>query len=101
MSATGTESKPSPISGLGLFTTRAFTTGERIAAYGGAQLASWTAWVAPAAMKPADAAKRVGMTEAELRSIEPLFGIPEIAEDLQSKSQEPRIANHTIGNGGR
>ena len=38
-------------------------------AYGGAQLASWTAWVAPAAMKPADAAKRVGMTEAELRSI--------------------------------
>jgi len=38
MSATGTESKPSPISGLGLFATRAFTTGERITAYGGVLL---------------------------------------------------------------
>ncbi|WP_036251676.1 transglycosylase SLT domain-containing protein, partial [Methylibium sp. T29] len=30
-------------------------------------LASWTAWVVPTTMKPADAAKRVGMSEAELR----------------------------------
>jgi membrane-bound lytic murein transglycosylase D len=38
-------------------------------AYGGARLASWSAWVAPTTMRPADAAKRVGMTEAELRSV--------------------------------
>jgi membrane-bound lytic murein transglycosylase D len=33
------------------------------------QLASWTAWVAPKNMKVADAAKRVGMNEDELRSV--------------------------------
>ncbi len=33
------------------------------------KLASWTAWVAPQNMKVADAAKRVGMSEEELRSI--------------------------------
>lgn len=38
-------------------------------AYGGGRLASWTVWLAPTTMKPADAAKRVGMTEAELRSV--------------------------------
>ncbi len=34
-----------------------------------AQLASWTVWSAPSTLKPADAAKRVGMNEAEFRSI--------------------------------
>jgi len=33
------------------------------------QLASWTAWVAPKNMKVADAAKRVGMSEVELRTV--------------------------------
>jgi membrane-bound lytic murein transglycosylase D len=33
------------------------------------QLASWTVWSAPATLKPADAAKRVGMSEAEFRSV--------------------------------
>jgi membrane-bound lytic murein transglycosylase D len=37
------------------------------------QLASWTAWVAPTTMKPADAAKRVGLAESEFRSVN---GIP-------------------------
>jgi membrane-bound lytic murein transglycosylase D len=32
-------------------------------------LASWTAWVAPKTMKTAQAAQEVGMTEAELRSV--------------------------------
>jgi membrane-bound lytic murein transglycosylase D len=36
--------------------------------YGG-RLASWTAWVAPQNMKVADAAKRVGMSEEELRNV--------------------------------
>ena len=37
--------------------------------YSGGRLASWTVWVAPATMRPADAAQRIGMTEAELRSV--------------------------------
>ena len=32
-------------------------------------LASWTAWVAPTTLKPADAARRVGMPEPELRAV--------------------------------
>ena len=32
-------------------------------------LATWTAWVAPATLKPADAARKVGMTESELREV--------------------------------
>jgi membrane-bound lytic murein transglycosylase D len=32
-------------------------------------LATWTAWVVPATMSPAHAAKRVGMSEAELRRV--------------------------------
>ncbi len=37
--------------------------------YGGGRLASWTVWIAPTTLRVADAAKRVGMGEAELRSI--------------------------------
>jgi len=33
------------------------------------RMASWTAWIAPSTMKVADAAKRVGMSEADFRSI--------------------------------
>ncbi|MGL6112459.1 MAG: transglycosylase SLT domain-containing protein [Rubrivivax sp.] len=32
-------------------------------------LASWTAWVATATLKPADVARQVGMSEAELRAV--------------------------------
>jgi membrane-bound lytic murein transglycosylase D len=32
-------------------------------------LASWTAWVAPTTLRPSDAAKQVGMTEAQLREV--------------------------------
>jgi len=38
-------------------------------AFTGDQLASWTAWIAPTTLKPADAAKRVGMSESELRAV--------------------------------
>ena len=34
-----------------------------------APLASWTAWVAPATLKPADAARQVGMSEEQLRAV--------------------------------
>lgn len=36
--------------------------------------ASWTVWIAPRTMKPAEAAKRTGMTEAELRSVNQIPG---------------------------
>ncbi|WP_280150454.1 transglycosylase SLT domain-containing protein [Piscinibacter sp. XHJ-5] len=32
-------------------------------------MASWTAWIAPKTLRPADAAKQVGMSEAQLREI--------------------------------
>jgi membrane-bound lytic murein transglycosylase D len=35
----------------------------------GGRLTNWTVWIAPSTLKPADAAKRVGMNEAELRSV--------------------------------
>lgn len=43
-------------------------------AYSGDQLASWTAWIAPTTLKPADAAKRVGMSEAQLRDVNKISG---------------------------
>ena len=42
---------------------------SNLEAYGGGRLASWTVWIAPTTMKPADAAKRVGMNEGELRAV--------------------------------
>jgi membrane-bound lytic murein transglycosylase D len=38
-------------------------------AYNAGQYASWTAWSAPATMSVAEAARRVGMSEADLRSV--------------------------------
>ncbi len=38
-------------------------------AYTGTRLASWMVWVAPTTLKPAEAAKRAGMSEAEFRSV--------------------------------
>ena len=37
--------------------------------YSAGRLSSWTVWTTPATMRPGDAAKRVGMSEAELRSV--------------------------------
>lgn len=41
---------------------------RNVAAHSG-PFATWTAWVAPRTLKPADAAKQVGMSEAELREV--------------------------------
>jgi len=46
----------------------AVTFQDRLAAHKG-PLASWTAWVVPATMTAAQAAERVGMSEAELRDV--------------------------------
>ena len=42
---------------------------RNLQAFGGNQLASWTVWVAPSAMKASDAAKRVDMSETEFRAV--------------------------------
>ena len=47
----------------------ALTFRSNLASQGVGRLASWTVWMAPATMRPADAAKRVGMSEAELRRL--------------------------------
>jgi len=47
----------------------AATFSTNLLARGDAPLATWTAWQAPATLKPAEAARRVGMSEKELRDI--------------------------------
>ena len=42
---------------------------HKLSTYPGERLANWTAWVAPTTLSPAEAAKRVGMSETELRSV--------------------------------
>ena len=42
---------------------------SNLESFGGGRLASWTVWIAPVTMNPAEAARRVGMSESELRSI--------------------------------
>jgi len=42
---------------------------SNLESYAGGRLASWTVWVAPTTMRPADAAKRVGMSEADFRAV--------------------------------
>ncbi len=42
---------------------------NNLTAYTGGRLANWTAWVAPTTLNAAEAAKRVGMTEEELRGV--------------------------------
>lgn len=38
-------------------------------AYGQGQYASWTAWTAPTTLSPSEAAKRIGMSELDLRAV--------------------------------
>jgi membrane-bound lytic murein transglycosylase D len=47
----------------------ALTFRSNLAAHGENRLATWTVWLAPTTMRPADAARRVGMSEAELRRL--------------------------------
>ncbi|MDO9165076.1 MAG: LysM peptidoglycan-binding domain-containing protein, partial [Rhodoferax sp.] len=77
---------------------------RNLAAYGGGRLASWTVWLAPTTMKPADAAKRVGMTEAELRSVNnvPPRVVIKAGSSLlvpRSKHLETDVGAHAADNG--
>lgn len=42
---------------------------QNLASYNSTRLASWTAWTAPTTMKSADAAKRIGIPESDLRNL--------------------------------
>lgn len=42
---------------------------SNLESYAGGRLASWTVWVAPTTMRPAEAAKRVGMNETDFRAV--------------------------------
>ena len=42
--------------------------------YSGGRLASWTVWTAPTTLSPQEAAKRVGMTEVQLREVNGIVG---------------------------
>ncbi len=42
---------------------------RNLATHSAGQLASWTVWSAPTTMKPAEAARRTGMNEADLRAV--------------------------------
>jgi membrane-bound lytic murein transglycosylase D len=72
--------------------------------FAGGQLASWTVWLAPSTMKPAMAAKRVGMTEAELRSVNhiPPRVLIKAGSSLlvpRSKTHAADVAGHVADNG--
>lgn len=59
--------------------------------YGGGRLASWTVWVAPTTMHPAEAAKRVGMSEAEFRGVNAIP--PRVVIRAGSSLLIPRLAH--------
>ncbi len=72
-------------------------------AYTQGQYASWTAWTAPATLSPGDAAKRVGMTEADLRAVNnipPRMLIRAGSTLLVSRSSkvENDVTNHVADN---
>ena len=77
---------------------------SNLEAFSGGRLASWTVWRAPSTMKPAEAAKRVGMTETELRSVNKIP--PRVAIKAGSSLLVPRptqlvadVAEHVADNG--
>ena len=68
------------------------------------RMATWTAWVAPSTMKVADAAKRVGMNEAqfrELNRIPPRMLIKQGSTLLvpRSAKQDKDVSEHVADNG--
>ena len=60
-------------------------------------LASWTAWVAPRTLKPADAARLIGMSEARLRGV--LNSISKVSGSDCNFSQYPEaiVYNRMVG----
>ena len=61
-------------------------------------LASWTAWVAPKTMRTADAAKDVGMSEDELRSVNriPARMLVKAGSTLLVQRNDPQLADVSL-----
>lgn len=62
------------------------------------QLATWTAWVSPKTMTPAEAAKLVGMKEADLRSVNhiPARMLVKMGSTLLVPRSKDKVADVTI-----
>ncbi len=68
------------------------------------RLASWTAWVAPETLKPAEAARRVGMDEAQLRQLNsiPQHMLIKVGSTLlvpRADASETDVSEHVADNG--
>jgi membrane-bound lytic murein transglycosylase D len=62
-------------------------------------MATWTAWVAPKTLRPADAAKRVGMSESQLREVNRIP--PHMLVKAGSTLLVPRGAQHAVDVSGK
>lgn len=72
-------------------------------AHNAGQYASWTAWSAPATMSPAEAARRVGMSEADLRSVNSipprmLIKAGSVLVVPRRSAQQADVASHVADN---
>ncbi len=67
---------------------------NNINAFAGGRLASWTVWMAPSTMRPAEAARRVGMSEADLRSVNAIP--PRMVIRAGSSLLVPRTSRSTV-----
>lgn len=65
---------------------------RNLSAYDDGQYASWTVWVAPSTMTVANAAQRVGMSEADLRAVNRIP--PRMMIKAGSAMMVPRTAQH-------
>jgi membrane-bound lytic murein transglycosylase D len=77
---------------------------DNLEAYTGGHLASWTVWIAPTTLNPAAAARRVGMSESELRSINkiPPRVLIKAGSSLlvtRAKNSDKEVTEHTADNG--
>ena len=73
-------------------------------AYTEGQYASWTAWSAPATMSVAEAARRVGMSEADLRTVNTipprmLIKAGSVLIVPRAPSKQDDVASHVADNG--
>ncbi len=64
---------------------------SNLEAFTGSRLASWTAWIAPTTLTPVDAAKRVGMTELELRNVN------QIPQRMLIKAGSTLVVRRSVG----
>ena len=77
---------------------------NNLESFSGGRLASWTVWTAPSTMRTADAAKRVGMSEADLRAMNniPARVLIKAGSSLlvpRSSRMEQDVTEHVADNG--